>query len=60
MDNLEEWQEKLATDGPEAVNEVKESILSSLILPENLKNAFVGDDKVPEHAGTNKEESASG
>ena len=60
LDNLEEWQEKLTTDGPEVVDEVKESILSSLILPENLKNAFVGDNKVPEHTGTNEEEPASG
>ena len=60
LDNLEDWQEKLATEGPEVVNEVKESILSSLILPENLKDAFIGDDKVPKHTGTDKEEPISG
>ena len=60
LDNQEDWQEKLATEGPEVVNEVKESILSSLILPENLKDAFIGDDKVPKHTGTDKEEPISG
>tara|TARA_E500000331_G_scaffold227508_1_gene217749 strand:+ start:395 stop:676 length:282 start_codon:yes stop_codon:yes gene_type:complete len=59
LTNLENWQDKLASEGPEATNEVKESILSAIILPENLKDAFIGDDKVSEHTRTDKEESAS-
>ena len=60
LDNLEKWQDKLASEGPEVINEVKESILSAIILPENLKDAFTRDDKVPKHTGTAKEEPTSG
>lgn len=44
--NLEAWSNKLITEGPEATGNVREDMLSFLVIPEDTKNAFIGDDKV--------------
>jgi hypothetical protein len=60
LDNLEAQIDKLATEGPKAIQEVKQTILSAIILPENLKNAFTGNDKVPEHTEAVSKEPETG